>query len=65
MVDYAPQLYRDGRAIMTLKLPEENRENVIDHTFNILRDAYEILGARQLFHNRSEITVYLKRKGRD
>lgn len=65
MVDYASQLYRDGRAIMTLKLPEENRENVIDHTFNILRDAYEIVGARQLFHNRSEITVYLKRKGRD
>lgn len=61
MVAYAPQLYRDGRAIMTLKLPEENRQNVIDHTFNILREAYEILGARQLFHNRSEITVYLKR----
>lgn len=61
MVAYAPQLYREGRALMTLKLPEENRENVIDHTFNILRDAYEILGARQLFHNRSEITVYLKR----
>ena len=64
MVDYAPRLYRDGRALMTLKLPEQNRENVIDHTLNILRDAYEILGARQLFHNRSEITVYLKRKER-
>jgi 23S rRNA (cytidine2498-2'-O)-methyltransferase len=64
MVDYASQLYRDGRAIMTLKLPEENRENVIDHAFNILREGYEILGARQLFHNRSEITVYLAKKRR-
>lgn len=64
LVEYAPHLYRDGRVIMTLKLPEENRKNVIDHTFNILREAYEILGARQLFHNRSEITLYLKRKAR-
>lgn len=60
MVSYAPYLYRDGRALMTLKLPEEKRETVIDHTLNILREAYEILGARQLFHNRSEITVYLR-----
>jgi 23S rRNA (cytidine2498-2'-O)-methyltransferase len=62
LVAYAPYLYRHGRALMTLKLPEEKRENVIDHTFNILRRAYAIVGARQLFHNRSEITVYLKPK---
>lgn len=60
MVAYAPALYRHGRAIMTLKLPEENREAVIDHAFNILDGAYERLGARHLFHNRSEITVYLR-----
>ena len=60
MVAYAPYLYRHGAAIMTLKLPEENREKIIDHTFDILRQAYVIAGARQLFHNRSEITVYLK-----
>ncbi|MDX1689298.1 MAG: SAM-dependent methyltransferase, partial [Candidatus Promineifilaceae bacterium] len=58
MVDYAPALYRHGRAIMTLKLPEYNRETVIDHAFNILDRAYERLSARHLFHNRSEITVY-------
>ena len=60
MVGYAPALYRHGRAIMTLKLPEDDRETVIDHAFNILDRAYERLGARHLFHNRSEITVYLR-----
>jgi 23S rRNA (cytidine2498-2'-O)-methyltransferase len=60
MVGYAPFLYRDGLAIMTLKLPENGREAVLDHAFNIVRQAYTIAGARQLFHNRSEITLYLR-----
>lgn len=60
MVAYAKQLYRHGLVIMTLKLPEQNRRTVIDHALNILQQAYTITGARQLFHNRSEITVYLK-----
>ena len=63
MAAYAPTLYHHGRAIMTLKLPEVNREVVIDHAFNILDRAYERLGARHLFHNRSEITVYLRPDG--
>jgi 23S rRNA (cytidine2498-2'-O)-methyltransferase len=62
MAAYAPRLYRHGVAVMTLKLPEANRAPVLDHAFNLLRAAYEIAGARQLFHNRSEITVYLKPK---
>ena len=62
MVAYAKQLYRHGLVIMTLKLPEQNRRTVIDHALNILQQAYTIAGARQLFHNRSEITVYLRLK---
>ncbi|HEX6387275.1 MAG TPA: SAM-dependent methyltransferase [Anaerolineae bacterium] len=60
MVAYAPYLYPHGVALITFKLPEEGRQMVLDHAFNILRQAYDIAGARQLFHNRSEITVYLK-----
>lgn len=59
MVAYAPQLYRQGHAIMTLKLPETDRRPILDHAFQILQQAYVIQGARQLFHNRSEITVFL------
>ena len=62
MVAYARQLYRHGLAIMTLKLPEQNRQPIIDHAFKLLQEAYAIAGARQLFHNRSEITVYLRLK---
>ncbi len=62
MVAYAPLLYRHGMVIMTLKLPEENRAPVIEQAFRILRGAYEVAAARQLFHNRSEITVLLRPK---
>lgn len=62
MVAYAKQLYRHGLVIMTLKLPEQNRSPVIDHALNILTQAYEIIGMRQLFHNRSEFTVCLRPK---
>ncbi|MEM7115255.1 MAG: SAM-dependent methyltransferase [Chloroflexota bacterium] len=64
MVDYAPYLYRHGGVVMTFKLPEKKREAVLDHAFNILKKAYVVAGARQLFHNRSEITVYLRLPGR-
>jgi 23S rRNA (cytidine2498-2'-O)-methyltransferase len=65
MVAYARCLYRHGTALITLKLPQENRQAVLDHSFNILRRAYTITAARQLFHNRSEITVYLQPKSYD
>jgi 23S rRNA (cytidine2498-2'-O)-methyltransferase len=62
MVGFAKQLYPHGVALMTLKLPEQHRRTVIDHALAILRQAYEIAGARHLFHNRSEITLYLRPK---
>ena len=61
MVAYASQLYPQGIAIITLKLPEKGRGSALDHAFNILRTTYHIAGARHLFHNRSEITVYLRK----
>ncbi|HRW04496.1 MAG TPA: SAM-dependent methyltransferase [Caldilineaceae bacterium] len=60
MVAYVQQLYRSGRVLMTLKLPEENRRPILDHALQILQEAYHITGARQLFHNRSEITILLE-----
>lgn len=62
MVDYAQYLYHDGAAVMTFKLPGDKRQQALDHAFNILKQAYTIQGVRQLFHNRSEITVYLKKR---
>jgi 23S rRNA (cytidine2498-2'-O)-methyltransferase len=60
MVSFVGCLYRHGCVVMTLKLPETRREPVLEQAFAILREAYSIEGARQLFHNRSEVTVYLR-----
>jgi 23S rRNA (cytidine2498-2'-O)-methyltransferase len=63
MVQYRPYLYATGEAIMTLKLPAGNRPKIIDHSFKILRQGYQIQKARHLFHNRSEITLHLRPGG--
>ena len=60
MAAYARLLYPHGIAIMTLKLPEARRMPILEHALDILRSAYTVAGARQLFHNRSEITLYLR-----
>ena len=62
MGEYGRYLYPHGLAIITLKLPERRYESALDHGLNLLRQHYTIAGARQLFHNRSEVTVYLKPK---
>ncbi len=60
MVAYARFLYPHGWALLTLKLPEQERAPIIEQALAILRRAYRVEGARQLFHNRSEITVLLR-----
>jgi 23S rRNA (cytidine2498-2'-O)-methyltransferase len=60
MGEYGRYLYPHGLAIITLKLPEKGYDSALDHALNILRQSYTVAGARQLFHNRSEVTVYLK-----
>ena len=64
MVNYAPYLYRHGAVIMTLKLPERStpvqQRKTVEDALAILRQKYRIVGARQLFHNRSEVTVALR-----
>jgi 23S rRNA (cytidine2498-2'-O)-methyltransferase len=60
MVAYARLLYPHGAAVMTLKLPEARRMPILEHALAVLRSAYTVAGARQLFHNRSEITLYLR-----
>jgi 23S rRNA (cytidine2498-2'-O)-methyltransferase len=60
MLGFKRLLYPHGFALMTLKLPEQRRTAALTHALTILRQGYFIAGARHLFHNRSEITVYLR-----
>jgi 23S rRNA (cytidine2498-2'-O)-methyltransferase len=59
MLDAAPCLRPEGHALMTLKLPAEGPEQVMHQALALLARRYRVLGARQLFHNRSEVTVAL------
>lgn len=46
-------------AIMTLKLREKNIQSQVNKALVALTSHYKILYAKQLFHNRSEVTVVL------
>jgi 23S rRNA (cytidine2498-2'-O)-methyltransferase len=61
MVRYAPMLTPGGAVIMTLKLRSHNRRRVMDHSFRLLRKAYRVVQVRQLYYNRHEVTLYLRR----
>lgn len=52
----------DGRALMTLKLPSRDPEQVMHQALAHLLGRYRLIGARQLFHNRNEVTVVLARR---
>ena len=63
MLDMASLLSPDGAAVMTLKLPHKQWYKNVKRTLLLLQNKYVIVNARQLFHNRSEVTVYLKKLG--
>jgi 23S rRNA (cytidine2498-2'-O)-methyltransferase len=63
MAATADRLQADGLAVVTLKLPTRRMDQVAAHALNLLRERYRILNARQLFHNRHEITVALSGRG--
>lgn len=68
MVAYAPHLYRHGYAIMTAKLEDKatpaQQRKTLEDALAILRKSYDVIGARQLFHNRSEVTVVMRPLGK-
>ncbi len=54
-------LNKNGIAIVTLKLPNKNIIETIEKAIQSLKQNYTIIGIRQLFHNRQEITVVLEK----
>jgi 23S rRNA (cytidine2498-2'-O)-methyltransferase len=61
MLRAAEHLHPGSLALMTLKLPQAKIEPVYHQARRIFAEAYTIIGARQLFHNRSEITLVGRR----
>lgn len=63
MLTGAACLKAGGEALLTLKLPENTNEWLIriEEAKAILEKAYIICGMKQLFHNRNEVTVYMRK----
>lgn len=58
----AGHLAPGGLGIMTVKLQPENALPLVHQVRRLLESAWEIVFARQLFHNRNEITLVLQAK---
>lgn len=64
MLDGAACLAPGGTAILTLKLPDDASDwpPRLEHARSLLSQGYNVRAARQLFHNRSEVTLHLEKK---
>ncbi|HWR62631.1 MAG TPA: SAM-dependent methyltransferase [Clostridia bacterium] len=51
-----------GVAVVTLKLMGDKVRRTVREVLAIYEELFEVLGVRQLFHNRDEVTVYLRKK---
>ncbi len=62
MISMCNNINKDGIAIVTYKLPKNKVVGKILDGDRILKEKYEIIGKKQLFHNRNEITLVIKKK---
>ncbi len=62
LCETSSQLKNDGICIMTLKLPKKDIQKRIKVAKLVLSRKFEIVKIRQLYYNRSEVTVYTKNK---
>jgi len=61
MVQLAPHLKPGAHAILTIKLVIRNPQKLLEQTIPILKEAYDVLRLKHLFHNRREVTALLRR----
>lgn len=58
-------LKKNGECLMTLKLPKQGVQKRINTARKVLGERFETVRIRQLYYNRSEVTVYVKNKLRE
>ena len=51
-----------GTAVVTLKLMGDKVRKTIKEVLAIYKEVFEVLEVKQLFHNRDEVTLYLKKR---
>ena len=62
MLEAARRLKPGGLAIVTLKISPREPLKTVSMSLRTLERAYELLHARQLRHNRNEVTVVARRR---
>ncbi|QGG56272.1 SAM-dependent methyltransferase [Paenibacillus sp. B01] len=62
VLDLAPALQSGGTAIVTIKLMHRKPLQTIREVMQRFGEAFEIVGARQLFHNREEMTLCMTKR---
>lgn len=55
------RLKKGGMVVLTLKLPKSGVEKKINQALKNLQSKYTVMAIKHLFHNRSEVTVILKK----
>ena len=60
MIDMRRFLAKGGAGVITLKLSDGQWRKKTDKAVNLLSRSYSVVGAKQLFHNRSEVTVVVE-----
>jgi 23S rRNA (cytidine2498-2'-O)-methyltransferase len=63
-VDAAGRLRHGGLAVVTLKTGSRRPVETVRRCLSLLRTAYDVVYARQLHHNRREVTVVVRRPAR-
>ena len=62
LIDKLEILNEGGIAVVTIKLMTDKVLKTINEVKKIYGTAFDIIAAKQLFHNRDEITLYMKKK---
>lgn len=60
--DMSKHLNKDGICILTLKLSKEQVQKRINTAKKVLSNKFEKVKIKQLYYNRSEVTVYMKNR---
>ena len=61
MVNLHKSLKENAKCVLTVKLPFNPEKGILEAK-EVLKDYYEILNIKNLFHNRQEVTMLLKKK---
>ncbi|MGE5676627.1 MAG: SAM-dependent methyltransferase [Pseudomonadota bacterium] len=62
IINASKYLKTGGTAVVTLKLMGEKVGKTVKEVLSLYMEVFEVLGVKQLFHNRDEVTLYLRKR---